>query len=354
MAAIVGLLLYAAGSQIGRAIDQGQSSAIAPPGSGVVIAGAWGLMAGNINGIYEATGEVVDKVTVFRRIDGGDDEIYLYYCKLSERWKISDRNGRRTKKYFAYQVSIFGKMLPHEVVERPWFEVVQLRNRSGFTRNDQITVRFIRASYMAELRATMRLQGGTPTEAMSLGITAAVDPATGRTFYFDTATGESTWDLPPPVAASASATNSGSSADTVLLTASPLPVPEGYTTHFCSTYQRTFYNNTKTGESSWEFPTTGLPPAASGTDNGTDNSTGSGGGAVAAAVAATTTSDCGYSRTNNVVGVGSDDGVRNHSISQGDAGADTGTGTVAVGGPVAVTCDSLPVARAVVYSPIAL
>jgi len=74
-------------------------------------------------------------------------------------------------------------------------------------------------------------------EALPAGWTENIDPGSGRQFYHNAGTGETSWDRPMPAAGSAAGA-----------------LPAGWAEHQDPTSGRPFYYNAGTGETAWERP----------------------------------------------------------------------------------------------------
>jgi len=76
------------------------------------------------------------------------------------------------------------------------------------------------------------------------GWTENLDAASGRQFYYNAGTGETSWDRPQPAAGGGGA------------------LPEGWAEHLDAGSGRTFYYNAATGETAWEKPQSALAAAS--------------------------------------------------------------------------------------------
>merc|ERR1711957_264203 len=100
---------------------------------------------------------------------------------------------------------------------------------------------------MAPCGARAAPYGGAPGGALPPGWDQANDPASGKTYYFNRATGETKWEPPVAVAPMAVAP----------LAAAPAPgqLPPGWDQATDPTSNKTYYFNRATNETKWEPPT---------------------------------------------------------------------------------------------------
>mmetsp|Transcript_46142 Transcript_46142/g.128362 ORF Transcript_46142/g.128362 Transcript_46142/m.128362 type:complete len:366 (+) Transcript_46142:162-1259(+) len=109
------------------------------------------------------------------------------------------------------------------------------------------------------------MQQNSPPANLPNDWTEHSDPGSGRVFYYNTLTGESAWERPKPQAV-ASQPAAAASAPQVQQAAQATSLPKDWTEHSDPSSGRTFFYNTVTGESSWEEPalqTAASQPAAS-------------------------------------------------------------------------------------------
>ena len=83
----------------------------------VRIAGATGMNAALINGIYEPTEEMSDQVTVFRKVD--DEDMWLEYIAFHKGWQLVSTANKGTNAYFA-NCDVHVKCLPQDCPVGQW------------------------------------------------------------------------------------------------------------------------------------------------------------------------------------------------------------------------------------------
>lgn len=90
------------------------------------------------------------------------------------------------------------------------------------------------------------------------GWTEHTDPGSGKTFYYNAGTGQTTWDRPscPSALQPQGPTHAAEVAQTsdTVATSGALTLPSGWTEHADPASGRNFYHNASTGETTWERP----------------------------------------------------------------------------------------------------
>lgn len=118
---------------------------------------------------------------------------------------------------------------------------------------------------MAHTTTTTTVQPGAVQDPnLPVGWAAMVDPATGRTYYFNAATQETSWTVPDVavVAGTVVATSDppgGGAAPGAAPAYSAEPLPEGWSEATDPSTGNTYYHHTN-GQTAWERPTAGGVP----------------------------------------------------------------------------------------------